>query len=162
MFYLRRTKQRTIRLQWGNCNIQKTLRTKLIITGRCTEQGVELTISCNGVALKNSSIRSFQYRHLRIIYTRIFRFESSKSLELKLNRITWPNKFYLSNGVHLKKLWAFIWYTHLKIFNQFYFDASVLRSDKCLKSIFVCFPSMQNLEWTASFNKYLNTIGSKI
>lgn len=60
----------------------------------------------------------------------------------KLNRTT---KVYLANRIHLEKLWGFIWYTHLKILDQFHLDSSVLCSDECLVSIFVCFCRMQDL-----------------
>lgn len=50
-------------------------------------QGVLLTISRNGIALKDSSIRSFQYRNLKN-YIRNLYFIPSKTLELISDTIT--------------------------------------------------------------------------
>ena len=55
---------------------------------------------------------------------------------------------HLSNWVHLEKLRSFVWHTHFKILHQFNFNSTVLRSNKCLKSILVGAPRMQDLKLT--------------
>lgn len=56
------------------------------------------------------------------------------------------NYVYLSNGIQLKIFGSFICNSHLKILGQFDFDPSILCSDKCLESIFICASCMQDLQ----------------